>query len=256
MNARSRPSGFAAPWRVVGFLTVTLATLLAGCSRQAGTDSANDSEFLRLMNVGKSLYEKSDAAKAIEAFQKAVSLDPANTDARLNLANAHLLAGDANGALQQATEVLNVEPNSAAAHFVLGCAYLRLSKFDDAIKSLQPAKDIDRAINPVSFQLGRAFQGAGKFDQEGISDRFDFPPTVQRDDGADDLAVLFEQLKGQLLVPLGERAVAHHVREHDDRETPLPLPFERRAGNSRGGGIAWLHCNRRRMQPGRNGATL
>ncbi|MSU61271.1 MAG: tetratricopeptide repeat protein [Pedosphaera sp.] len=145
-------------------IVATVTALLCGCSRPSGTGSASGDEFLSLMNVGRSLYEKGDAAKAVEAFQKAATLDPANTDARLNLANAHLLAGDASSALRQAAEVLNMEPNSAAAHYLEGCAYLRLAKFEDAIKSLQPAKDIDRSINPVSFQLGRAFQGAGKFD--------------------------------------------------------------------------------------------
>src|SRR5438094_882815 len=143
-------------------LALCMVLLFAACKSRNQT--AGDAEFVRLMNVGKSLYEKGDAAKAIEAFQKAVTLAPTHPDARLNLANAYLLADQANEAAQEAREILKLEPNSAAAYYIEGCADLRASKFDDAIKALQTAKDIDRTINAVSFQLGRAFQSGGKLE--------------------------------------------------------------------------------------------
>src|ERR1051325_11106346 len=49
--------------------------------------------FARLMNIGKSYYEQGQATNAIDAFQKAVALEPTDPDPLLNLANACLLAG-------------------------------------------------------------------------------------------------------------------------------------------------------------------
>ncbi len=137
--------------------------LLSACSKPSSGD-----EYLRLMNVGKALYEQGDAARAVESFQRAVTLAPTQTDARLNLANAHLRAGQAEQAVEQSREVLKLEPNSAAAHYLAGCGLLRLSRFTEAIQELQMAKDIDQTINAVSFQLGRAFLGDNKLEEAAL----------------------------------------------------------------------------------------
>ena len=127
-------------------------------------------DFTRLMNVGKGHYEKGDAAKAIDSFEKAVALQPTHPDALLNLANAYLLAGQSESAIAKAQAVLSMNNNEPAAHYLAGCANLRLKKFDEAIKALQQAKDLDRKVNAVSFQLGRAHLEAGHF--QDAADQF------------------------------------------------------------------------------------
>jgi hypothetical protein len=116
------------------------------------------------MNVGKNQYDQGQADKAIAAFERAVALDPTHADARLNLANAYLLANRTTNAIEQALEALNLDQKSAAARYLAGCAYLREAKFDSAIKFLQESRDIDVTVNAVSFQLARAHQGAGHYD--------------------------------------------------------------------------------------------
>jgi Flp pilus assembly protein TadD len=135
--------------------------------RQSG--GAGD-DFTRLMNVGKGHYERGNTAKAIEAFEKAVALQPTHPDALLNLANACLLAGQSEKAIAKAQEVLSMNHNEPAAHYLAGCANLRLKKFDEAIKALQHAKDLDRKVNAASFQLGRAHLEAGHF--QDAADQF------------------------------------------------------------------------------------
>src|SRR5438309_3733963 len=126
--------------------------------------SPGDDEFARLMNTGKGYYEQGEAAKAVEAFQKAVSLQPTHPDALLNLANACLLADQSDRAIQFAQQVLSVEPNSAAACYIAGCANMRLRKFEEAVKSIQQAKDLDPKVNAVSLQLGRAQMELGHYE--------------------------------------------------------------------------------------------
>src|SRR5213594_2292241 len=152
--------------RVALYFILILAVIIAPLfvafwlGRQAASD-----DFARWMSVGKNYYDKGEPVKAVEAFQKAVQLQPTHPDALLNLANACLLAGQSENALRYAQEVLSLDYNSAAAHYVAGCAEIRLRRFEEAIKFLQSAKEIDRKINAVSFQLGRAFSEFGRYQE-------------------------------------------------------------------------------------------
>ena len=100
---------------------------------------------------------------------------PNDSDAQLNLANAHLLAGDAASAIQAADEVLKLEPNSAAAYFVKGSAHLRLSNSQEAVKALENSRRIDPGETATHFQLGLAHYGLKQWTeaiaafQEGIA---------------------------------------------------------------------------------------
>ena len=146
-----------------GVLLIAAVSLLCGC-RQRNKDAGAD-EFLRLSNVGKAQLDRGDAAAAIAAFQKALALNPNHPDAKLNLANAFLLAGDDAQARPLAEAVLGQERNSAAALYVAGVAALHQRDFTNAVKLLQQAKDIDIRVNAVSFQLGLAYEGLGRLDE-------------------------------------------------------------------------------------------
>lgn len=164
-------------------------------------------QFTRLMNVGKNYYDQGNGLKAVEAFEKAVALHPAQLDARLNLANAYLLAGRAEDAIKQAREVLTMDVNSAAAHYIAGCAHLRLARFEEAAKELQMAKDIDQKVNAVSFQLGRAFQGWGKFEQAAE----EFREVLQFEERTAPNYMAAQYNLGQVLVRLGQTDQANEV---------------------------------------------
>ena len=178
---------------------------------------AGGDEFARWMNTGKGCYERGEATKAADAFQKAVALQPTHPDALLNLANACLLAGQSDRALQFAQEVLSLDPNSAPAYFVAGCACLRLDKFEEAIKFLQQAKDIDPKVNAVSLQLGRAhlelqhYQEAADQFSEIIQFAPDFPSA--------------NFFLGQALLRLGRQEEAKQALErHQQLITGKPNP--------------------------------
>jgi Flp pilus assembly protein TadD len=147
----------------LGVFITLLLSLATACKKS--TDTAGPSgDFLAIMNVGKSQYEKSDFTAATASFTQAVQQQPTSIDARLNLANALLAAGQPEQVFAQTAQVLGMDPLSGAAHYLAGCAYLRQGKFEDALKSLQQAKDIDRTVNEVSFQLGVAYEGLRNYD--------------------------------------------------------------------------------------------
>ncbi len=154
----------------MGTAFVVIGAILAGAwwwsrTRGGSTEGAANEAFAQAMASGKTFYDKGDPEKAIAAFQSALSMNPANPDAQLNLANALLLANQPAQAAAHAAEVLQFDPGNGAAHFILGCSWLRQGSYSNAVQSLQQSKAVDRSINPVSFQLGRAFQGWGRFEE-------------------------------------------------------------------------------------------
>ena len=103
------------------FLVALLA--LPACREQAARNApASGDEFLRLSNVGKAQLDRGEAASAVASFEKALALQPDHPDARLNLANALLLAGDDAKARALAESVLTLERGSAPALYVAGVA--------------------------------------------------------------------------------------------------------------------------------------
>ncbi|HTI73022.1 MAG TPA: FG-GAP-like repeat-containing protein [Candidatus Limnocylindria bacterium] len=114
------------------------------------------------MNAGRAAYNSGEASGAVRSFTEAVGLDPVSPDARLNLANAYLLANQPAPAVEQAQEAQRLQPGNAAGYYLEGCGLLRQGSFSNAVQALSIAKQIDRTINPVSLQLGMAYLGWGK----------------------------------------------------------------------------------------------
>ncbi len=137
--------------------------LFAACRKTESGATGDD--FLRLSNVGKAHLDRGEAAPALAAFEKALALNPNHPDAKLNLANALLLAGEDAKARALAASVLEQDRSSATALYVSGVAALRARDFTNAIQLLQQAKDIDIRVNAVSLQLGLAYEGLGKYDE-------------------------------------------------------------------------------------------
>ena len=150
-----------------------LAFGLAGCkrnppgasNRSAAAPERPSDQFLSLMNAGKNYLDQGDATNALPLFKKAEALAPNDADARLNLANADLLAGAAAAAIREVEEVLKLEPNSAAAYFVKGSACLRLLNWEGAVIALENARKIDPSETATCFQLGRARMELKQWDE-------------------------------------------------------------------------------------------
>src|SRR6476646_1692634 len=112
-----------------GFLL--LALIFAAVAYFRRCKRADSDDFSRLSNLGRTYYEKGEPEKAVTAFEKAAQLNPSHPDARLNLANAYLLANQPAKAAEQAQSLIDSDHNSAAGYYVLGCAFLRLNKAED-----------------------------------------------------------------------------------------------------------------------------
>src|SRR3954470_6157926 len=140
----------------------TSLILLAACGKKS--EGPGD-DYVRLMNTGKNYLDQGQGAKALEIYQRAAKLMPADPDVHLNLANAYLLTGNAESAIAEADKVLALDSNSAAAYFVKGSANLRLMKYEEALKALQSARNLDPSEPAVSYQLGLAHLNLKHYDE-------------------------------------------------------------------------------------------
>ncbi|MBI5386310.1 MAG: VCBS repeat-containing protein [Verrucomicrobia bacterium] len=148
-------------WLVLGTLLVVV--LLAVIFLQQGRQRSSD-QFARLSNLGKAQLEKGNAKSAVEAFEKALALQPTHPEAQVNLALALYYAGQFASAIAQAQAALERDHNAAAAWYVAGLARLRLGQFEAAVQALTQAKNLDVTISAVQFQLGLAYEGWGRLD--------------------------------------------------------------------------------------------
>jgi len=130
----------------------------------------NDARYAALMNSGATFLNQGEGLRAVDAFQKARAMNPANPDVQINLANAYLRANQPAQAAFYAAEAAQLEPGVGAGFYLLGCALLRQNQYSNAVQALQSAKDLDRTLNAVSFQLGRAYAGWGRF--QDAADQF------------------------------------------------------------------------------------
>ena len=74
------------------------------------------------MASGRGYFERGDATNAIRFYEQAVKAAPESIDAHLNLANALLLADDAQGVVGECERAIELDPNEPAAYYLEGCA--------------------------------------------------------------------------------------------------------------------------------------
>ena len=159
MPRREAARGLEMKKRLVWVLVVALA-VLALCavllSRRGPTEA-----FERLMASGRGYLEKGEATNAIRFYEQAVKAAPESIDARLNLANAYLLADDNEGVLAQCQRAIELDQNEPAAYYLAGCAYLRQNQAEKAVQAFQQSQRLDPAVDALAFELGLALAQAG-----------------------------------------------------------------------------------------------
>ncbi len=145
-------------WTIVGLLLVAGVVLLL--VRRPEGDA-----FERLMTRGAGYLERGDATNAIAVYSQAVAFAPESLDARLNLANAYLLAGEDQKVIEQCHEALNLDHESGAAYYLMGVAHLHLNQAEQAVQAFQQSQRIEPAVTALNFQLGLAQERLGHIDE-------------------------------------------------------------------------------------------
>jgi len=96
--------------------------------------SADPNNAKLLENIGNVYYDAQLFPTAIDYYQRALKLEPANTGARTDMATAYWYTGNADAAIAEFQKSLSYEPNKASTLFNLG------------IVEWQGKMDIDKAV--------------------------------------------------------------------------------------------------------------
>jgi serine/threonine-protein kinase len=115
--------------------------------------------------VIKSMGGVDDYARAQEAFDRGLSLDPTIIEARMHMVFLYLARGEKRKAREEAAKLRREAPNDVGVHFVSAYLYRLDGEYEKALRSL------DRMIrlNPaervvVSYNRARIFMYQGKYD--------------------------------------------------------------------------------------------
>ncbi|MBI4060487.1 MAG: protein kinase [Elusimicrobia bacterium] len=212
----------------------------------------------RIDNAGSKLAVK-DYHGAIEEADKALELEPDNSDALFYRAAAENLLGRYGDAERDASRGLAMAPSAAFLRDARAWAYIRMGRFSDAIADANHSLEIDPK-NPYAFaNRGHALEGRGDYeamaadlraaaelnsqfepDYRDSARRHGLSPSPLPRDGAAARAgrvsprvrsfgvILLFTLTGGLLIGLGLMHVGGGPRAERGKKTPLPSSIEQR----------------------------
>lgn len=106
--------------------------------------------------------ELSDAAQAIDAYQRAIALDPSHADAHVNLGRLLHERGAADDAATHYAAALDADPSHETAAFNLGVALEDLGRFDDALAAYRRAIALDADNADAHYNLAGIYERKGE----------------------------------------------------------------------------------------------
>jgi tetratricopeptide (TPR) repeat protein len=125
---------------------------------------------------GQEILERADEPRAtelaVQAFEEAVTADPAFALARAGLANAHGTmyqqtrdSSHITRAVEAAEAALRLDPREAQVWISLARVHRGTGRFDDAERDLQRALQLDPASHEARRLLGSLYNARGRFDE-------------------------------------------------------------------------------------------
>lgn len=124
-----------------------------------GASSSQSSEVEKLFNAGNEYSQKGDFQKAIETYQKLISIDKSKPSVHYNLGNAYIAGGMGEAEFEKAVQAyqaaIELNPLNPDYHRNLGYAYALLKKgelskqkYEELLKMSPPhAKELLDWIN-------------------------------------------------------------------------------------------------------------
>ncbi|HID55141.1 TPA: tetratricopeptide repeat protein [Candidatus Poribacteria bacterium] len=116
-------------------------------------------------NEGVSLQRDERYEEAIEAFKKALQLDPKMKRAYLNAAFCLSRLDNPEGAIEMLNKALEADPDFFEAHFNLGVIYLEMGRPRQAIEPLRRAVKLKPKSAEGRYNLGIALYRSGMFEE-------------------------------------------------------------------------------------------
>ncbi|MBN1678043.1 MAG: tetratricopeptide repeat protein [Candidatus Thermoplasmatota archaeon] len=108
-------------------------------------------------------HEMGAFAKAIDTFEKALSIAPEDKEVRNNLGYAYFIAGYLDKAIESFDRALSIDPRYKHAWYNKGYAYHGADMLEQAVDSYRRALEIDPHDKVLWNNLGNALYNLGKY---------------------------------------------------------------------------------------------
>ncbi len=127
--------------------------------------SAQDQATTQI-NLGKVYLGLEERELALQAFKRAVALDPANASAHNNVGATYFALGDCDQGVYELSQAVNLDPGSLDATFNLGRAKFDCGQVDNAIPHFEAALNLPGNLNipQLYTYLSRAYVNVGRYD--------------------------------------------------------------------------------------------
>src|SRR5947207_14607264 len=103
---------------------------------------------------GNAAAQQGDYEGAVEAFEKAVEINPNDARARYNLALAQQYLGDSELAIAGYRRAIDLDPQLVDAYINLGNLYGELGLHEESLETLQQALDLDPENDELYLSVG------------------------------------------------------------------------------------------------------
>ncbi len=112
--------------------------------------------------LGRAYYTQGMIEGAINAYKKAVELDSANPQAYINLGIAYRYDEEYEAAIDELNKAIELNPLSALAYDEIGLALIKLEKHDEAIAAFKNSIAIDSKFPQPHNNLGVVYLMQGR----------------------------------------------------------------------------------------------
>lgn len=107
--------------------------------------------------------DKKTRAEAMEAYDRALRIDPTKVDALLNCGTLHYEDGNFEKAIEYFVRAISLQPDSALAHFNLGSVLEEIGNLEAARKHLRQAVRLDPNYPDAEYNLAYVCEKLGAF---------------------------------------------------------------------------------------------
>jgi len=105
------------------------------------------------LNLGKGYARQQQYTKAIEAYRKALALEPDLDEAHAALGAAYFNQKNYSAALTYLKKRVDLSPDDSLRHFDLGNVYLHLGRYDSAIASYRQAIENSYSFDEAYYNM-------------------------------------------------------------------------------------------------------
>jgi tetratricopeptide (TPR) repeat protein len=146
--------------------TLERAATLVSADTSTTARSANEKSTVQV-NLGRVYRDLGELELALQAFRRAVVLDPSSDAAHNNLGNIAYRLGDCSTAEYELSQAASLNPNSISAVSQLGIALFECDDVAGSVPWLEKAVTLDGAVflPPVYTYLARAYLTVGRVDE-------------------------------------------------------------------------------------------